>query len=58
MGLASNDVGPTPSREGTCTFTAPLDLAVEDFVLDAWKTKHTRTPILMKQLSLKSLTQI
>lgn len=34
MGLASNDVGPTPSKDGPCTFTAPLDLAAEDLVLD------------------------
>jgi hypothetical protein len=34
MGLASNDVGPTPSKDGPCTFTAPFDLAAEDLVLD------------------------
>jgi hypothetical protein len=34
MGLASNDVGPMPSKDEPCTFTLPLDLAAEDLVLD------------------------
>jgi hypothetical protein len=34
MGLASNDVGPMPSKDEPCIFTAPFDLAAEDLVLD------------------------
>jgi hypothetical protein len=52
-------VGPTPSKDGPCTFTAPFDLAAEDLVLDVWNTKHIRMPILMYKLySSKSLTWI